>query len=66
MYLPGDVDADGEITDWDGVILARYLAGWDVEISALEALDIDGDGEITDWDGVMLDRYLAGWNIQIG
>jgi len=62
----GDVDSDGVITDWDGVVLARYLAGWDVDISVIDALDIDGDGEITDWDGVMLDRHLAGWNIQIG
>ena len=65
-YIIGDVDGDGELDDWDGVVLARYLADWDVEISVLEALDIDGNGEITDWDGVMLDRYLAGWDIQIG
>lgn len=65
-YILGDLDGDFELTDWDGVMLARYLAGWQVEISVLEALDIDGDGEASDWDGVMLDRYLAGWNIQIG
>ena len=65
-YIIGDVDGDGELDDWDGVVLARYLADWDVEISVLEALDIDGNSEITDWDGVMLDRYLAGWDIQIG
>ncbi|MBR6693816.1 MAG: InlB B-repeat-containing protein [Clostridia bacterium] len=65
-YTTGDIDDDGELTDWDGVILARYLAGWNVEISAIETLDIDGDGEITDWDGVVLDRYLAGWNVEIG
>ena len=62
----GDLDGDGELSDWDGVLLARYLAGWNVEIPTLDALDIDGDGEITDWDGVVLDRYLAGWNISIG
>lgn len=61
----GDLDGDEEITDWDGVLLARYLAGWNVDISNVDALDIDGDGEITDWDGVLLDRYLAGWDIKI-
>ena len=65
-YHLGDLDGDSELSDWDGVLLARYLAGWNVEIPTLYALDIDGDGEITDWDGVVLDRYLAGWNISIG
>lgn len=65
ICLTGDVDGDGEVTDWDGVMLARYLAGWPVEVE-LAALDVDGDGEVTDWDGVVLDRYLAGWNVTIG
>lgn len=61
----GDLDRDGEITDWDGVTMARYLAGWDVDILYKDALDLDGDGEITDWDGVLLDRFLAGWDIKL-
>ncbi len=61
----GDIDGDGEITDWDEVILARYLAGWDVEIPDLTTCDIDGDGEVTDWDEVILARYLAGWDVEI-
>lgn len=65
-YTSGDADGDGEVTDWDGVLLARYLAGWTVEIADTSTLDIDGDGEVTDWDGVILDRYLAGWNVTIG
>ena len=64
-FTRGDLDGDEEITDWDGVLLARYLAGWNVDISNVDALDIDGDGEITDWDGVLLDRHLAGWDIKI-
>ena len=65
-YLPyGDLDRDGEITDWDGVTMARYLAGWGVDILFKDALDLDGDGEITDWDGVLLDRFLAGWDIKL-
>lgn len=64
-YTIGDADGDGEVSDWDGVTLARYLAGWPVEVEPL-ALDIDGDGEVTDWDGVLMDRYLAGWDVTIG
>lgn len=58
--LMGDSDGDGEVSDWDAILLSRYLSGWKVEID-LEAMDLDGDGEITDWDGILLDRYLAGW-----
>lgn len=61
----GDLDRDGEITDWDGVTMARYLAGWGVDILYKDALDLDGDGAITDWDGVLLDRFLAGWDIKL-
>ena len=60
----GDLDEDDDITDWDGVLLARYLAGWSVGLSD-SVLDIDGDGEVTDWDGVMFDRYLAGWSVEV-
>ena len=31
-YITGDVDNDGEITDWDAIVLERYLAGWDVDV----------------------------------
>ena len=64
-HIIGDLDRDGEITDWDGVTMARYLAGWDVDILYKDALDLDGDGEITDWDSVLLDRFLAGWDIKL-
>ena len=64
-HIIGDLDRDGEITDWDGVTMARYLAGWGVDILYKDALDLDGDGEITDWDGVLLDRFLAGWDIKL-
>ena len=61
----GDLDGDGEISDWDSIIFNRYLAGWDVEIIN-DAADIDGDGEVSDWDAILLDRYLAGWDVTIG
>ena len=63
VKMVGDLDLDSEITDWDGVLLARYLAGWTVSVIDDSVMDIDSDGEITDWDGVMIDRHLAGWSV---
>ncbi|MBP5312565.1 MAG: hypothetical protein J6112_07020 [Clostridia bacterium] len=65
-YVIGDADGDGEVTDWDAIVLNRYLANWDVEIANINALDIDGDKEVTDWDAIVLDRYLANWDVTIG
>lgn len=59
----GDIDGDGEITDWDAIMLNRYLASWNVSIQ-LSAADIDGDGDISDWDAILLERHLAGWKIE--
>ena len=64
--MMGDVDGDGEITDWDAISFERYLAGWSGLEICLEAMDIDGDEEISDWDAIILNRYLAGWNVTIG
>ncbi len=64
ILCAGDLDSDDEISDWDGVLLARYLAGWNIGASG-SLLDVDGDGEITDWDGVMFDRHLAGWDVEV-
>ncbi len=61
----GDLDSDEDISDWDGVLLARYLAGWNVINLPDSVMDIDGDGEVNDWDGVMFDRYLAGWDVEV-
>lgn len=63
-YIVGDADGDREISDWDAIVLNRYLAGWDVEIN-LKAVDVDGDGEVSDWDAIVLERYLAGWDVEL-
>lgn len=60
----GDVDGDGEISDWDAIMLNRYLAGWDVTTTQ-SAADVDGDGEVSDWDAIVLERYLAGWDVKL-
>ena len=64
-YILGDIDDDGEISDWDSILLNRYLAGWNVDINE-NACDVDEDGEISDWDAIVLERYLAGWSIELG
>lgn len=64
-YKVGDVDGDGEVNDWDAILLNRYLAGWAGSV-ALTAADVDGDGEVSDWDAIVLERYLAGWNVSLG
>lgn len=63
-YLIGDIDCNGEITDWDAILLNRYLAGWAIIINLFTS-DIDNDGDISDWDAILLERYLAGWDIEI-
>ena len=63
--LIGDVDGDGEVSDWDAILLNRYLAGWKNVTLDLSVADIDGDGEVNDWDAITLERYLAGWKIEI-
>ena len=64
FIINGDADGNGLTTDWDCIMLGRYLAGWDVDIY-LEALDFDGNGKVNDWDEILFSRYLAGWNVKI-
>ena len=64
FIINGDADGNGLTTDWDCIMLGRYLAGWDVNIY-LEALDFDGNGKVNDWDEILFSRYLAGWNVKI-
>ena len=58
----GDVDNSGEITLDDVVMLAQYVAGWQVDI-VLDAANING-GEITLDDVVLLAQHVAGWDIE--
>lgn len=62
--VPGDMDANRVVNVWDGVLLGRYLAGWDIDIPSASA-DLDHDGEITGWDAVILLRYLGGWEVSL-
>ena len=59
----GDVNADGEITAGDAVIVQRYLAGLPTEVPAdqIEMLgDVNQDGEITSADVTYILQIVAG------
>ena len=64
--VPGDVNDDGKINSLDGLLLKRYLNGWNVDIASPEAMDVNADGKINSLDGLILMRYLNGWNVTLG
>ena len=63
-HVPGDINGDDGLTSKDLLRLARYFAGWDVEVNE-NALDINGDGNVNSKDLLRLARYLAGWDVEI-
>lgn len=63
--LTGDVNGDGEIDSLDGLLLMRYLNGWDVEIPCPDAMDANGDGNVDSLDGLLLMRFLNGWDVSL-
>ena len=65
-YAPGDVTGDDKINSLDGLMLLRYLNGWNVNIASPEAMDVNGDGKVNSLDGLILMRYLNGWNVTLG
>ncbi len=62
----GDASGDGVINSLDGLIIMRYLNGWNLNNVDLEAMDVNRDGMINSLDGLLIMRYLNGWNIQLG
>ncbi len=61
----GDVNGDGLVDGRDSVLLAQYLAQWDVSIVEFAA-DVNLDGAINGKDGILLEQYLAEWDVQLG
>ena len=63
--LYGDANQDGVVDTQDGVILKKYLAGYnDIQID-VELCDVDDDGSITSADVVLVAKYLAGYPVAI-
>ena len=66
-YTPGDLTGDDKINSLDGLMLMRYLNGWNnLNIASPEAMDVNADGKVNSLDGLLLMRYLNGWNVQLG
>lgn len=66
MY--GDVNQDGKVNGVDAILMARYLAKWDLSFSSAQmlAMDVNGDGKVNGIDAIILARYLAKWDIKLG
>ncbi len=62
--IKGDADGNGLASDWDCILLGRYLAGWEIDI-CVEALDFDKNGTVNDWDEILFSRYLASWDVEL-
>lgn len=58
----GDINGDGFINTKDAVLLAQYLAEWEVSIDK-DAADCNGDGSVDTKDAVLLAQYLALWEV---
>ena len=64
-YSVGDLTGDGYINAKDGVLMAQYLANWNITVKKAAA-DCNGDGSINAVDSVLLAQYLAGWSVTLG
>ncbi len=63
--LPGDTNEDGVINIKDSILLAQYLAHWDVAVH-MQGADCNGDGAINIKDAILLAQYLAQWDVTLG
>ena len=61
-FTIGDVTGDSIVNGKDLLRLAKYLAGWNVEINEYAA-DVTGDAKVSSTDLLHLAKYFAGWNI---
>ena len=61
-YIP-DIDSNGKADLKDLVLLARYVAEWDVVINATVA-DVDDSGEVDLDDVKLLAKYCAKWDVE--
>lgn len=61
-YIP-DIDSNGNADLKDLVLLARYVAEWDVVINETVA-DVDSSGEVNLDDVKLLAKYCAKWDVE--
>ena len=63
--LYGDVNGDGKVNGRDSILLAQYMADWDVEIVFANA-DVNADGKVNGKDSILLAQYMADWDVTLG
>ena len=71
LFLWGDANGDGEISNKDVVRLKNYLANYDEEmgVSSVEIFpgaDANGDGAVSNKDIIRLKNYLANYDEETG
>jgi len=64
IFVPGNIDGEGEVDLDDVNALSQYLAGWGNPVNE-DALDVDGDTLVNLNDLVTLAQFVAGWDITI-
>ncbi len=64
LFVPGDINGDGETNNKDIVALFRYVSGGNADVNEI-ALDVNGDGEANNKDVTILFRYVSGSDIQV-
>lgn len=64
IYKAGDLNGDDVVNAIDAVMLAQYLANWDIEAN-IKAADTNGDGTVNAIDAVLLAQYLANWDVTL-
>ncbi len=64
VMTSGDVNGDGEVTSKDAFLLARYVAGFDVDFDKAAA-DVNADDTLNSKDAFLLARYVAGFDVEL-
>ena len=63
----GDIYADDVVNTKDAIMLAQYLAEWDVVFTdaTVYAADVHADGFVNTKDAIKLAQYLAEWDVTL-
>ena len=60
-FLAGDVDGDGEITQYDYILAKRiYFGTYEPTEDELKRADVDGDGTVSVFDYIAIRRKYFG------
>ena len=64
----GDADENGKLNTKDIILIAQYLAEWDVRIGYdfFTRADVNLSGRINTADIVLIAQFIAGWDVSLG